>query len=61
MDPERFSPSSRKGRIERKRRSEMEGKDDNIVTWDANLVGTLMDDPTTMKLDRRTSMNWKKI
>jgi len=45
----------------RKRRSEMEGKDDNIVTRDANLVGTLMDDPTTMKLDRRTSMNWKKI
>lgn len=39
----------------------MVGKDDNIVTRDANLVGTLMDDPTTMKLDRRTSMNWKKI
>lgn len=39
----------------------MEGKDDNIVTRDANLVETLMDDPTTMKLDRRTFMNWKKI
>lgn len=36
-----------------RRRIEMVGKDDNIVTRDANLVGTLMDDPTTMKLDRR--------
>lgn len=59
VDPGRFS--CREEEEPRKRRSEMEGKDDNIVTWDANLVGTLMDDSTTMKLDRRTSMNWKKI
>lgn len=48
-----------------KRKSREDGierKNDNIVTRDANLVGTLMDDPaTTMKLDRRTFMNWKKI
>lgn len=44
---------SREGGIER--------KNDNIVTRDANLVGTLMDDPaTTMKLDRRTFMNWRR-
>lgn len=34
-----------KRKAPRKRRREMaEGKDDNIVTRDANLVGTLMDD-----------------
>lgn len=55
-----FLVGKRKNR-ERERESEMEGKDDNIVTRDANLVETLMNDPTTIKLDRRTSMNWKKI
>jgi len=49
------------GKRKTPRRGEMEGKDDNIVTRDANFVETLMDDPTTMKLDRRTSMNCKKI
>lgn len=29
-------------------------KDDNVVTREANLLGTLMDDPTTMKPDRPT-------
>lgn len=51
VDPGRFFPY-REGEKPRWRRR-AKRKHDNVVTREANLLGTLMDDPTTMKLDRR--------